>query len=717
MFKNKYYIGIEREGLKCTKDGCLANTVNSKLFEDVGKNSFMGTDFGEAQLEFRTPVCENVTECYDKLENITDMAINEIRKNGEMIWPYSMPCIIPADDKILYKTKEEEEYDAALFKRYSKEMFYMSGIHVNFSIDKSFYKEMKKIDKKLPENLDDAYIKIMNAFVKKAWILTYLFGAAPVQFGENSYRCKHSIRNSYKQGFKNSKLLDIDLTNKQTYINSIKENIKAGYIASTRELYIPMRAKIASRANAHDFELEELEKNGINHIEARIFDLNPFDKCGISKAQMGFIIAFMFNCLVDENIEYKDYRTVAEQGISDDDYLIIKEEIKKVELVNNKFELELTKSIKEVEKDFEENKNYALKVEKFINENGYIDGLIKLASKYSEDAYTHLYSVKDKNKTICSVTAAIIKDALSAGINYKVIEGRPFDSFVAFIKGDHIEYIHGGTRTRKDTYIFPYLTNDKYFAKDLMRKNKIVVPDGILLTNKKSIKDQENLYSKFYNKTCVVKPRTTNGGTGITVFSTPVSKQILKKAIQYAFKFDDNVIVENYLQGNEYRLVVIDGKCTSAVLRRSASVVGDGKKTIKELMEIKDKEPWHYFLNCRMVIDEPLKYFLLSQNLTLDSIPKEGERVFLRENSNCSTGGESINVTDQIPEKLKKIAEKTAKIFNAKICGIDMIINDLSKAKYGIIEINEDPGYDLNEWPYEGKEAKIGLQILQMLGF
>ena len=68
-----------------------------------------------------------------------------------------------------------------------------------------------------------------------------------------------------------------------------------------------------------------------------------------------------------------------------------------------------------------------------------------------------------------------------------------------------------------------------------------------------------------------------------------------------------------------------------------------------------------------------------------------------------------------MPYIFKKVAEKAAKVFNAKVCGIDMIIDDLTKNDYAIIEINDDPGYDINEWPYEGKEVKIGLEILKML--
>lgn len=230
-----------------------------------------------------------------------------------------------------------------------------------------------------------------------------------------------------------------------------------------------------------------------------------------------------------------------------------------------------------------------------------------------------------------------------------------------------------------------------------------------------SNEQKEKLYSEFYNKSLVVKPRTTNSGVGITVYSMPVSKEELEHAVDYAFKFDDNILLEEFAKGQEYRFVVINNKCISVVSRRSASVVGNGKNTIKELIEIKDKEPWHYLLKNRMLIDEPLKIFLQRQKLTLDYIPKNGERIFLRENSNCSTGGESIDVTNTMPERFKKIAEKTARIFEAKVCGVDIIINDLSLKNYAIIEINDDPGYDINEWPYEGEGKQIGLEILKLL--
>ena len=116
-------------------------------------------------------------------------------------------------------------------------------------------------------------------------------------------------------------------------------------------------------------------------------------------------------------------------------------------------------------------------------------------------------------------------------------------------------------------------------------------------------------------------------------------------------------------------------------------------------------------------MDAPVVEYLKLQGYDFNTVLPKDKRVFLRTNSNCSTGGESIDYTDVMPVKFKKIAEKAAKAFDAKICGVDIIIEDMKKDKYSIIEINDNPGYSINEWPYEGRGEKIGISILKLLGF
>lgn len=331
----------------------------------------------------------------------------------------------------------------------------------------------------------------------------------------------------------------------------------------------------------------------------------------------------------------------------------------------------------------------------------------------NNENYEEKYLLKGYPK-LESSTVALIKDAISQGIKYEIIDENR--SFIKLYTDKQTEYVVQATKTRKDSYIFPFIVNDKEFVKQVLKNNNLNVPEGIVIESTAEREDIDNLINKYENKKCVIKPRTTNCGLGITVFDKPVTKEEIKEAVKYAFNYDSSVLIEDYKIGKEYRFVVIDGKCISVAYRRSASVVGDGIKTIQELMNDKDKEPWHYILENPMVIDEPLKIFLKNQELNLNSVPNKGERIFLRRNSNCSTGGESVDVTEEMPDFFKRISEKATNLFNSKICGVDMLIDDMGKQEYSIVEINENPGICINEWPYEGKGEKIGLEILKLLG-
>ena len=114
--------------------------------------------------------------------------------------------------------------------------------------------------------------------------------------------------------------------------------------------------------------------------------------------------------------------------------------------------------------------------------------------------------------------------------------------------------------------------------------------------------------------------------------------------------------------------------------------------------------------------DNELKEYFSKNKISMDDIPKKGERITLRGNSNVSTGGESIDMTDVMPKYFKEIAEKVSKSFNAKICGVDIVINDMEKEDYKVLELNSNPGIYIQRWPYEGKERRVGYEILKLLG-
>lgn len=716
MISEKYNIGIEREGLRTNKKGELSNKPHPQVFGNRNCNAFITTDFGAAQLELRTTPCSTTKECYDKLLNVTNVVLEELRKEGEYLWPYSMPCILPDLDEFNFgdygDNKKEQEYEMYLFKKYGYEMYCISGIHLNFSINDKYYKELRNIYENLPQSLEDAYFKIIRNCLKKLWIIIALFGATPKQW-KNKFTANCSIRNSNKQGFKNLHLDEICYENKKKHIDSLRENIKNKNIVSISELYTPIRIKGRCK-----YDIEDLANNPISHIELRVLDLNPFDKTTISLEEMEFIVGFLFNCLIEDEKNEKtfNYREVAEKGINEEQKNLIFKEFKNVLKVSKNLSLNFDKSINKIRKDFKQGMTLSSKINYLIEKKGYINTLMNFAKQYNEEARIDKYSFINSHKKIYAAPSALLRDAILRGVDYKILDNRDNNAIVEFSNHGKKEYIVGATQTKKDNYIIHYLTNDKFESKEILQQAKLKVPKGILINNKLIDKEVEELYETYKERPVVIKPRTTNSGVGISVFSTPPTKGQFLRAVKYAFDFDRDVLIEEYVQGEEYRFLVINGKCVSVVTRRSAQVIGNGKDTIESLIKKKNKEEWHELLDTTIKIDTPLKTFLTKMNKTLDDIPKKGEIVKLRTNTNCSTGGESIALTDKMPDKYKRIAEKAAKAFNSHVCGVDIIIKDLKSDEYAILETNADPGYQINQWPYEGPDSHVGIEILKMLG-
>lgn len=465
--------------------------------------------------------------------------------------------------------------------------------------------------------------------------------------------------------------------------NNLPENIEDAY----KNLKKQFNKKIELYENTFGKCSLKINKN---NIEISNIKLNYKERMTISEEQVLFLITLVFSLL--ENV---DLNTLSEMS-------------KHLSKTAKMYLLKSTEAIKNITAEVKANVQ---------EENLSFEEKVEIAKKYMDEGYETRYGMKKYTKLV-SACVCIIKDAISQGIDYKILN--ELKSIVQFNYNGHKEFVIEGNKTDRDNYIFPIITDDKFIAKQIMLEAGLCVPKAILLDKTMDSADIENLISPFYNQTLVVKPRNTNYGTGITVFSKKATKKQILNAVEYAFKFDDNILIEEFVKGMEYRFLVVDGKCLSVVHRRAASVIGDGKSTIRELMLIKDQEPWHRLTECPMKMDEPVNEYLKLSGYTLDTIPPEGKRITLRSNSNGSTGGETIDYTDVVPARFKRIAEKAAKAFDAKISGVDIIIDDFEKEDYSIIEINDNPGYSINQWPYEpneGRGVKVGLYVLKLLGY
>ena len=180
--------------------------------------------------------------------------------------------------------------------------------------------------------------------------------------------------------------------------------------------------------------------------------------------------------------------------------------------------------------------------------------------------------------------------------------------------------------------------------------------------------------------------------------------------MEFAFRYDDTVLVEEFVSGKEYRFLVLGGEVAAVIHRVPANVTGDGKKTIRELVAEKNADPrrgrGHKTPLEKISLGETEKNFLAAQGKSFSYIPAPGETVFLRENSNISTGGDSIDYTDLVHESYKEYVKRAVRSIGAVITGVDVIIDDVTKPHSDnctIIELSFNPAIHMHCFPYKGK--------------
>jgi D-alanine-D-alanine ligase-like ATP-grasp enzyme len=317
-------------------------------------------------------------------------------------------------------------------------------------------------------------------------------------------------------------------------------------------------------------------------------------------------------------------------------------------------------------------------------------------------------------------TQVLIAEAHHRGVEVQILD--PEDNFIALRRDGRTEYVKQATRTSADPYISALLMENKEVTKIVLREAGLRVPAG---GKYRSLDAALADYSTHRERKIVVKPNSTNFGEGVVILEAGTEQSVYRAALEAAFALDASVLVEEFISGREFRFLVIGGQTRAVLHRIPANVQGDGRLTIRELVAEKNQHPYRgegYRKPLeRIRLDTIECEFLAGQGLSPESVPTAGTTVFLRKNSNISTGGDSIDFTDTMPPVYQRWAEQATAVVRAAICGLDMIIPDLaaesSTAEYCILELNFNPALHIHDFPAEGKNRQVERHILDLLGF
>ena len=310
-------------------------------------------------------------------------------------------------------------------------------------------------------------------------------------------------------------------------------------------------------------------------------------------------------------------------------------------------------------------------------------------------------------------TGSIVDAAVQRNIPYRrMTEG----SMVQFGWGSKQKRIQAA-ETSDTSAIAEAIAQDKELTKKLLAAAGVSVPIGEVVTNA----DDAWRAAQKIGGAIVLKPKDGNQGKGVV--ANIQTEQEVRAGFEVTQAFGRKTIVERYLPGADYRLLVVGNRLSAAARREPAQVVGDGKHTIAELVEKENQNPLrgdgHATVLTKIRFDDIALAHLASSGLTPEYIPNTGERVLLRNNANLSTGGTASDVTDDVHPDVAASAVAAAQMIGLDIAGVDIlceaIYKPLEQQGGGIVEVNAAPGLRMHLKPSYGKSRPVGEDIINMM--
>ena len=340
------------------------------------------------------------------------------------------------------------------------------------------------------------------------------------------------------------------------------------------------------------------------------------------------------------------------------------------------------------------------------------EALVKNAKYNITKDVDRLHEIRE-DEHIGPSTYSIVAEAQSRGIPFIRLNK---NSLIQLGYGVYQKRIQA-TMTCRTASFAVELAGDKNATKEVLAEAGVPVPQGTIVYEvdelKRAVQD--------FGYPLVIKPLDGNHGKGASI-NIKTWKEA-QRGLTEAQKYSEGVIVEQFIQGYDFRMLVINKKFIAAAKRTPAMVTGNGKNTIQELINIVNKDPrrgvGHEKELTQIKVDKNTRDILKEKNLTLASVLPAGEVLFLKSTANISTGGTATDVTDLVDPYNVLMAERIAGIIGLDICGIDVMTTDiaipLNEARGAVLEVNAAPGFRMHVAPTEGLPRNVAEPVIDML--
>lgn len=319
----------------------------------------------------------------------------------------------------------------------------------------------------------------------------------------------------------------------------------------------------------------------------------------------------------------------------------------------------------------------------------------------------------DEDVRLGPSTGSIVEAAIRRGLPYRRLTG---GSLVQFGWGSKQRRIQAAETDRSGA-IGEAIAQDKELTKKLLEAAGVSVPQG------RPVSDANDAWAAMQDigGAVVVKPLDGNQGKGVTV--NIVTREQLNDAYAAAAKISSEVLVERFMPGSDFRMLVVGNHLVAAARREPPLVIGDGEHSVRQLVEQVNSDPrrgeGHATSLTKIRLDTIALDRLKAQGYTADSVPDKGMCVVLRNNANLSTGGTATDVTEDVHPDLAASAVAAAQMVGLDICGVDVVcdsvLQPLEEQGGGVVEVNAAPGLRMHLQPSFGKGRAVGEAIISMM--
>ncbi|KFC21292.1 cyanophycin synthetase [Epilithonimonas lactis] len=335
------------------------------------------------------------------------------------------------------------------------------------------------------------------------------------------------------------------------------------------------------------------------------------------------------------------------------------------------------------------------------------------ATKYDIDKCIHNLKELRESERLGPSTGSIVEEAVSRRIPW-IRLGK--NSLVQLGYGINQQRFQA-TITGNTSSIAVDIACNKELTKKMLEDAAIPVPSGSLVVDEEGL----DLAIRKIGYPIVIKPLDGNHGKGASINVNDYETAVV--GLTHAQQYSRKVIVEKYITGFDFRVLVINHKMVAAARRVPAHVVGDGELNIQELIDKENTDPrrgyGHENVLTEIDVDKDTNELLEKLNYTLETIPQKGEIVYLKSTANLSTGGTSIDVTDMIHPENVQMAERVSRIIGLDVCGIDIMAENLTQplkeSGGAILEVNAAPGFRMHLAPSEGLPRNVAAPVVDML--